>query len=81
MKTLQVQFRENRSRISLDELRKYNGQWVAFSEDGLRIVASGEELEEAAKRVEAAGAELKDVLFERIEFDSNEIFIGGAENL
>jgi hypothetical protein len=65
----------------LDELRKYNGQWVAFSEDGLRIVASGEELEDAAKRVEAAGAELKDVLFERIEFDSNEIFIGGAENL
>jgi hypothetical protein len=46
---------ENRARFPLDELVKYAGQYVAFSPDGKRIVASGETEEEVDRKLLAAG--------------------------
>ena len=34
------EFRRNQSRVPLAELEKYNGQYVAWSEDGSRILAA-----------------------------------------
>ena len=81
MQSVIGQFRKKRALFPLQELRRYQGQWVAFSEDGLRIVASGQEIEELADRVKAAGEDLQNVFVERIDLDSEEIFIGGAEQL
>jgi hypothetical protein len=37
-------YRENRARFPLAELKSYHGQWVAFSLDGRRIIASNQDL-------------------------------------
>ena len=74
-------FRENRARFPLDELRKYDGQWVAFSADGQRIVASGATIADLAEQVRSVNEDLRDVMIEHIEMDSNEIHLGAAELL
>lgn len=74
-------FRQNRGQFPLDELRKYDGQWVAFSADGLRIVASGASLAILAEKVRAANEGLGDVMIEHIEIESSEIHLGAAELL
>jgi hypothetical protein len=71
------EYRENRSRFPVTELVRYQGQWVAFSADGCRIVASSEDLETLDKQIVAAGEDPENVGLERIEFD--DIFLGGAE--
>ena len=38
------EYQENRLRFPLGELAKYNGQWVAFSLDGRRILANSDDL-------------------------------------
>jgi hypothetical protein len=81
MQSVLGEFRKNRSQFPLEELRKHEGEWVAFSEDGRRIVASAQELDELATNVEAAGEELRNVWIEQIAFDYTDIFIGGAEQL
>jgi len=70
---------QNRERFPVEELRKYNGHWVAFSADGQRIVASGENLAALAEQVRAAGQEMQNVVLERVEMEEREIFLGGAE--
>ena len=44
-------YRENRAKFPLNELRKRDGQWVAFSPDGQRIVASAANISELADQV------------------------------
>jgi hypothetical protein len=68
MKTRLAAFIQNRSRFTLDELRKYDGQWVAFSDDGTRIVAS-KELAGLARQLSAAGEDPRNVYLERIVLD------------
>jgi hypothetical protein len=82
MKTVSTAaFRENRARFPLDQLRKHDGQWVAFSADGQRIVASGASIVDLAEQVRLANEELRDVMIEHIEMDTSEINLGAAEML
>lgn len=71
-------FRENRAKFSWDDLAAYNGQWVAFSSDGSRIVASAEDLMELERLIRAAGEDPDLVGYERIELD-DQISLGAAE--
>src|SRR5579884_808622 len=48
-------FDENQSKFPLDELAKYEGQHIAWSWDGTRIVASGVDWDEVQSKVIAAG--------------------------
>lgn len=73
-------FQANRAKFSWEELRPYDGQWVGFSADGSRIVASAEDLADLDARIRAAGEDPQEVWLERIEF-RQESEIGGAEFL
>ena len=72
-------YRENRANFPLEELRKRDGQWVGFSADGLRIVASAATISELADQVRTAQEDMQDVVLERIEFESMDINLGAAE--
>jgi hypothetical protein len=74
-------YRENRAKFPLEELRKRHGQWVAFSPDGLRIVASAATIAELADRVGTAHEALRDMVLEYIEAESTDINLGAAELL
>lgn len=70
-------FRENRARFPLDALKSYQGQWVAFSLDGQRIIASSDDLNALDKLIVEAGENPEHVALERIELE--DISLGGAE--
>jgi len=72
-------YRENRAKFPLDELRKRDGQWVAFSPDGQRIVASAANVSELADQVRASQEDVQNVVLEHIEIESLEINLGAAE--
>ncbi len=72
-------YRQNRASFPVDHLRRYDGQWVAFSADGRRIVASGENIGQVAERVVAAREDLQEVVLERVDLGSGDIQLGGAE--
>jgi hypothetical protein len=74
-------FRENRAKFPLDELKQYDGQWVAFSADGRRIVASAATIAAVAERVRSTNERLAEVMIEHIGIESGEIEVGGAEQL
>ena len=71
------EYRENRNRIPLTELVKYDGQWVAFSLDGRRLIAGRGDLAALDKLVVAAGEDPEQVALERIELA--DVYLGGAE--
>lgn len=48
-------YQRNRPRFPAEELAQYAGQRVAFSSDGLRILASGATLDEVEVKLKAAG--------------------------
>jgi hypothetical protein len=50
----------------IEELLKHRGQWVAFSPDGKRIVASSVSLPELDRLVRAAGESPEEVLLEQV---------------
>ena len=76
---LTQEFRQNRSRFPREELAKYRGQWVAFSPDGRRIVASAETLEALHQRLQAAGENAQQLAFEGIPGPDDDISLGAAE--
>jgi hypothetical protein len=55
-------YEENRSKFPPEELLKYAGKFVAFSPDGLRIVASGDSWEELDADLEAKGIHFSQVV-------------------
>jgi hypothetical protein len=61
-------FLQNRAKFPLDELQKYDGQWVAFSADGARIVASAETLDELERQLAAAGENAEELGLEQVTF-------------
>jgi hypothetical protein len=71
------EYRENRARFPVAELAKYRGQWVAFSLDGRKIIASNEDLSKIDSLVAAAGEDPEQVALERIDLD--DFCLGGAE--
>jgi hypothetical protein len=82
MKTISTSaYRDNRAKFSLEELRKRDGQWVAFSADGQRIVAGAATIAELAEMVHAVKEDMRDVVLERIAMESDEIYLGAAELL
>jgi hypothetical protein len=72
-------YRENRAKIPPEELTRHKGQWVAFSQDGARIVASAKTLETLDNRIVAAGENPEMVVLEYI--GAEDIVVGGAEFL
>jgi hypothetical protein len=72
-------YERNRAQIPLDELKKYAGQWVAFSMDGSRILASAGTLSQLDEGLVAAGEDPQNAALEWIEFEDSQL--GGAEVL
>jgi hypothetical protein len=70
-------YRKNRSLFPFSELIKYRGQWVAFSEDGTKIIANNEDLAVLDALVVARGEDPEKIALERIEED--DVCLGGAE--
>jgi hypothetical protein len=74
-------YRQNRARFPANDLKPYDGQWVAFSADGRRILASGDTIGQLSEKVGSAGEDFQEVVLERIEIESSDIQLGGAELL
>jgi hypothetical protein len=72
-------YRQNRDKFSIEELRKRNGDWVAFSADRQRIIASAATIAELANQVRALHQDLRDFVLEHIEIESTDIYLGAAE--
>lgn len=71
-----TQFQKNRQEFPIDELHKYAGNYIAWSPDGSRIVASSPDLEVLDQRVRAAGEDPQQCAIEGVpEFDA---LIGGS---
>lgn len=60
-------YAENRRRFPVDQLAPYYGKFVAWSPDGTRILASGNEREEVWKQLEAAGIDAGQVVNDYID--------------
>lgn len=72
-------YRENRARFPVEELKKYQGEWVAFGADGNRIVASAPSIAELETAIIAAGENPENVGLERVDLE--DVWLGGAEML
>jgi hypothetical protein len=73
------QLRENRARFPAAELARYRGQWVAFSMDGWRLVASAVTLGELDALLAALGEDPEKVALEFVDFEDS--YLGGAETV
>jgi hypothetical protein len=71
--------RENRSLFPVAELARYRGQWVAFSMDGRRILASAAALGELDARLVELGEDPEKVALEFIDFEDS--YLGGPETI
>ena len=56
------EFRRNQSRFPLDQLEKYNGQYVAWSPDGVRIVAAHADPTQLDELIKESGHDPADTL-------------------
>jgi hypothetical protein len=61
----------------LDQLQKYRGNWIAFSADGSRIIASSPTLAALDAQVRTAGEDPEEVLLERLP--GGESILSGSE--
>jgi hypothetical protein len=55
-------FSENRSKFPPEELARFSGQYVAWSPDGTRILASGADADAVENKLIAAGINLSAVV-------------------
>jgi hypothetical protein len=62
------EFRKNQSQFPLDELEKYNGKYVAWSEDGTHILASDEDMVRLHKTIQEAGYDTGEILIAFVEY-------------
>ena len=60
------EFRRNQSQFPREELEKYNGQYVAWSHDGKRILAAHSDPAQVAAKLVAMGLYPGDFLISRI---------------
>jgi hypothetical protein len=75
------EYRTNRAQFPRDELARHQGQWIAFSLDGQRVVAGDEELERLGERLRAGGVDLQQVVFEYIPGPGDDSTLGRVESL
>ena len=73
------EYRTNRARFPHEELAKYRGQWVAFSEDGARIVCHGDSLDMLEDRLQAGGFDPQRVVLEGVPGPDEDTFLGAEE--
>lgn len=74
-------YRQNRASFPVEDLRQYDGRWVAFSADGRRIIASARTIGQLSERVVAELEDFQDVILEKIEIETVDVQVGGAELL
>jgi hypothetical protein len=73
------QLRENRALFPAAELAPYRGQWVAFTMDGRRVLASARTLGELDALLVALGEDPEKVALEFLDCEDN--YLGGAETV
>jgi hypothetical protein len=77
------EFRRNQSCVPLDELQRYNGQYVAWSHDGTHILASDADAVRLCESLRAAGLDTGEVLISYIEVPEDAscggVFLSDAE--
>src|SRR5271155_226792 len=77
---LVTQFLRNRALYRVDQLQPYDGQWVAFSKDGTKIIAAAPDLLELGRKLEEIGQDPQQVVFEQL-WATDDLCLGGAEFL
>jgi hypothetical protein len=60
-------FHANSSKFTLEELLPYDGQHVAWSRDGTRILASGKDYDELYSKLDALGIASDQVIHDFID--------------
>jgi hypothetical protein len=60
-------YAENRRKFPAEQLVPYQGKFVAWSPDGTRILASGNEREEVWQQLQAAGIPFSQVVHDYID--------------
>ena len=63
------EYRANRPRFPAVEVARYQGQWVAFSADGCRVVTSGANVAQLEDRLAALGEEGQRVVLEWVALE------------
>jgi hypothetical protein len=61
------EFARNWHKFPLDELAKYAGQYIAWSVDGTRILASADSMEAVEEKLLAAGIDPSQVVGDYVE--------------
>jgi hypothetical protein len=72
------EYEKNRQQFTVEQLAPYEGQWVAFSLDGKRIVAAAPDLLRLDEQLRAIGESIGNVGLECIVFDD---FQGGQAEI
>ena len=60
-------FVENREKFPWDELKQYAGQQIAWSWDATKILAFGCDHEEVFRKLDAAGIDPSEVVFDYVD--------------
>ena len=66
---------QNRNAFPFEELKKYEGQYVAWSGDGKRILASDKKPLRLAAKLKEAGYTSEDFVFSFVDFET---YLGGV---
>jgi hypothetical protein len=76
---ISAQFRRNRAAFPLDELVKYQGQWIAFDPTGSKVVAAAKTLLECDRLVQQAGFDPEEVGYEGVPGPEDEGHLDNGE--
>src|SRR5213593_3056843 len=71
-----ARYRENREKWTMSSLQPHFGQWVAFSDDGSRLIASHFDLAELERTLAKLGENPESVVFECLREEDS--CVGGA---
>ncbi len=72
-----LQFVQNRQRFPAEELEKYAGKYIAWSPDGLSILASADDELRLDEAIRQAGYDPAEVVVSFVA-DPDEIILGGG---
>jgi hypothetical protein len=73
------EYRTNRARFPRAELDKYRGNWVAFSADGLRVVAGGPTVDDVEEQLTALGIDAQRVVLEWVPGPDDDSQLAGGQ--